>query len=97
VRLSAGPNFFEAAGEKNVIEGERDADDDGKKKDKAGQAKAPKRRRRSLPVEALLGQFEIDQPEELIGIARFGLAVTAGIHRERILTIRLKHKWILHN
>ena len=44
-----------------------------------------------------LGELQLEEAQNLVWVARFGLAVAVGIHRERILTIGAKHKWILRN
>src|SRR5205807_5788356 len=44
-----------------------------------------------------LGELQVQEAQNLVRVARFGLAVAVGIHRERILTIGAKHKWILLN
>jgi len=93
----AAPEFIESTGDENVVEGERGTDDDRKKENEAGHAKTAIRASLLLAPGPALGQLQLKEAQNLIWIFRFGLAVAVGIHRERILTIPAKHKWILRN
>jgi hypothetical protein len=86
-----------AARDKNVVEGEGCAEDDGEEKNEAGRAKGAQRGTGLLSEGALLRQLQLDEAQKLFRIGRFVLAVTVGIHRERILTNGPKYKWILSN
>jgi hypothetical protein len=89
--------LIEAAGNEDIIESERGSENDREKKNKARHPEPAVGRGGLLAGGALPGQLQVDQAQELIGISRFVLAVSVGIHRERILTNRPKHKWILNN
>ena len=95
--LGPGTEFVESAGVKDIIESEERAENYSEEENETDHAEPTKRRAGPQAGGALLGEFELEEAQELFRIGRFLLAVTAVIHRQRILTYRAKDKWILSN